>query len=245
MIVTGANYEIFGLLKKEFGFTEARFAKVILKSLSSFNENGAHTFSNFAATFLQEMESEAGTEAASAAEKIIDARGIAGEVRAKDISDYHAGGMEILYFGGAIDREWNTVINLKEGDSVTRTSTAVVQTCLTLPFSDADGGFSLSGIASGLPDSMGMYPESENWKLSFLLRKAQTIEYSALEGGNWSVKYDAEFEPQFKPVTTPGGQMKLATWNFEGLEPGAYYCMHLINQGDSPGVLMDISVTHE
>jgi len=245
MIAAGTSYEIFTVLEEDYDFDAARFARVILKTISSLNENGAHTFANFAGTLLAEIESEGGSMAAAASDAVITARGLKDEVRAKDISEYHSGGGEILYFGGAINMPWNTYINLMEDTSSIRTSTATVQTCLTNPESDANGGFSLSGIISALPDSFGMYPESDDWNLAFLLRKDQPVEYAAAEGGSWTAAYDARVSPQMESITTPGGQMQMATWTLSGLEPGAYYCLHLINQGDSPGVLMDIAVNWE
>jgi len=189
------------------------------------------------------VETEIGPDASNTVREIMVRRGLFSTERAKDISAYTPEKEEVLYFDGAINKPWNTFILLNEGGTSLRIATATVQNIVTIP-EPAPDTITIEGILGAMPDPTSMYPAPDDWKLALFMRKGEAVRYETQDDMSISALRDMDLAPTLTTINTPQGERLKASWTLNAPEAGARYYLHLVNKGDSPGVLMAIGVRY-
>lgn len=244
LIIAGANWEAFKFLEEQAAFTPERFARLLVLCLLNMADSQAmYTFTDYAESFLDQLSPEGFGQYTESIRAIFEQRGLFQAVRAKDISAYRAADHHSLYFGGTLDRPWNTWMTAREGDQSIDIAPAYIQTLVDTPA--AVNSLQICAYMLALPDSFGMYPSPDDWDVKLYVRQGQPVIYELQEDGQYLVQRDLVVEPVVEKRITPYGEVDFATWIVDNPDPHTRYYLHFVNLGSSSGMLLDIDLLLE
>jgi hypothetical protein len=241
LIIAGANFEAFKFLKEQAALSPARFARLLLLALSNMADPQAmYTFTDYAESFLEQLSAEGLAQHTQSIRTIFEERGLFQAVRAKDISAYRAADRHSLFFGGTLDRPWNTWMTAREGDQSIDLAPAYIQAMVDTPASV--NSLQISAYILALPDSFGMYPSPDDWDVRLYVRQGQPVIYEQQVDGQYIVQRDLVIEPVVEKRISPYGEVDFATWTIDSPNPQTRYYLHFVNLGSSPGMLLEIDL---
>ncbi len=229
MILAGAMWDVFDYLESE-GVSETQSVRWLLLAMQSIDaESGLLDFSDWAESFLQVLDTNNGAAYRDGVADLFEQRGLMIEERARPLQANDEG--IFLYIGGAYDAMWNDVLTLEQGEQSRMVYTAFTQLVVDAP--EQNQTCMLQAQPMEYPGN-SMYPQSDDWNLSLLVRKESPITYE--ETTTWHAT--ATFDEEITPTHELDGSLSFPV----SREAGTPSYLHILNQGTSPLFLVDIQL---
>jgi hypothetical protein len=248
-IISGANHELYTLLRTGAKLSARRFARLLMRTYKALAPSkGKLSFRGYADALLKTLAAEGLGAHAGAVKQLLAKRGLMDEVRAKAITAFDGTDprKQSLFTGGTGAGTGYLTIQTATGGAL-KVSPAYVQTYVDLPAGKtkltveaivrAAGPGGSSGSGSG-----GSGSGASGLDYRVYLRAAKPVAYDV---GSSPVKVtrDAVHAPQLEQKSTPSGVVDLARWSLAGLKGGTRYYLHFVNHGASQGALLALRVT--